>query len=74
MTTIERFDLALKYDKFTIYEELEMINLLVKKYNFVSVSDYAKLNGISQPAALKRLQNGKVMYMEMIGRKFIINT
>lgn len=72
MTVIEKFDKAIKLNQFTITEELEMINLLVNKYNFKSVSEYARKESISQPAALKRLKTGKVMFIEMIGRKFII--
>jgi hypothetical protein len=63
---------AINVNQLTITEELEIVNLLVNKYNFVSVSQYARNEGISQPGALKRLKNGKVMYIEMIGRKFII--
>ena len=72
MTVTERFKKAINVNQFTIDEELEMINLLVNKYNFMSVSEYARKIGKSQPAALKRLKNGKVMFIEMIGRKFII--
>ena len=72
MTVIERFEKAIKVNQFTITEELEMLNLIVNKYNFLSVSEYARQESISQPAALKRLKTGKVMFIEMIGRKFII--
>lgn len=72
MTVIDRFRKAININRFTITQELEMINILVKKYNFMSVSQYARKENISQPAALKRLKSGKVMYIEMIGKKFII--
>ena len=72
MTVIDRFKKAIKANQFTITEELAMINLLVNKYNFISVSEYARKEKISQPAALKRLQTGKVMHIIMIGRKFIV--
>jgi hypothetical protein len=68
----ERFEKAINTNQFTIDEELNMIDVLVKKYNFLSVSQYARKENISQPGALKRLKSGKVMYIEMIGRKFII--
>jgi hypothetical protein len=71
--TVERFRKAINDNRFFIHEELEMINILVNKYNFISVSEYARQNNISQPAALKRIDRGKVMYVEMIGKKFIIN-
>ena len=72
MTVIERFEKAIKVNQFTITQEMEMLNLIVNKYNFMSVSEYARKENISQPAALKRLKTGKIMYVEMISRKFII--
>ncbi|WP_435415889.1 hypothetical protein [Polaribacter aestuariivivens] len=72
MTVTEKFEKAINVNQFTITEELEMLNLIVNKYNFLSVSQYARKEKISQPAALKRLNTGKVMFVEMIGRKFII--
>lgn len=72
MTVIERFEKAIKVNQFTVNEELEMLNHLVNKYNFKSVSEYARQENISQPAALKRLKTGKIMFVEMIGRKFIV--
>ena len=72
MTAVERFEKAIKVNRFRMDEELEMINILVNKYNFLSVSEYARKEKISQPAALKRLTTGKVMFIEMINRKFII--
>lgn len=71
-TVVERFKKAIDLNQFLMNEELEMINLLVNKYNFLSVSEYARKENISQPGALKRLRSGKVMFVEMIGRKFII--
>ncbi len=71
-TVLQRFKKAIDNNTFNSHEELEMINLLVNKYNFLSVSEYARKESISQPAALKRLKTGKVMFVEMINRKFII--
>lgn len=70
---VDRFRKAITLNRFTMQEELEMINILVKKYNFKSVSEYAKSQGISQPAALKRVNKGSVMFIEMIGKKFVID-
>lgn len=72
MTAVERFKKAIDVNRFRMDEELNMLDILVNKYNFMSVSQYARKEKISQPAALKRLKTGKVMYVEMIGRKFII--
>lgn len=73
ITVTERFEKAIKANQFTITEELEMIKILVNKYNFKSVSEYARKENISQPGALKRLKTGKIMFIEMIGKKFIID-
>lgn len=70
---IDRFKKAINDNRFTMDVELEMIKHLVNKYNFISVAQYARNENISPPAALKRLKAGKVMYINMIGRDFIIN-
>ena len=72
ITAVQRFEKAIKVNRFRMDEELDMLNLIVNKYNFLSFSQYAKKENISQPGALKRLKSGKVMFIEMIGRKFII--
>ena len=72
MTVTERFRKAINVNQFRMDEELDMLNTIVNKYNFLSVSEYARREKISQPGALKRLSSGKIMYIEMIGRKFII--
>ena len=73
MTISDRFIKASKANQFTMTDDLEILNHLVNKYNFMSVADYARKESISPPAALKRLTTGKVMYVEMIGKKFIFN-
>ncbi len=72
MNTIDSIKKVINDNHLTMDEELNILNLLVNKYNFLSVSEYARKENISQPASLKRLKSGKVMYVEMIGRKFII--
>lgn len=72
VTVIDRFKKVIDVNRFRMDEELEMLNHIVNKYNFLSVSQYARKENISQPAALKRIKRGKVMFVEMIGRKFII--
>jgi len=72
MTVTERFKKAINTNRFRMDEELDMLEAIVNKYNFKSVSQYAKDNNISQPAAIKRAATGKIMFVEMIGRKFII--
>ena len=69
---IDTIEKVIDSNQLTITQELKILNQLVNKYNFVSPSQYARKENISQPAALKRLRSGKVMYIEMIGKKFII--
>lgn len=73
VNVVQRFKKAIDSNLFLMHEELEMIELLVNKYNFISVSQYARNHKISQPGALKRVESGNVMYIEMIGKKFIID-
>ena len=73
MTVSERYAQASNANQLTMADELEIIDFIVNKYNFKSVAQYAKEQNISNPAALKRISTGKIMYLEMIGRKFIIN-
>jgi hypothetical protein len=71
-TNKERFDEALKNGKFTMDEELHFINSLVAKYNFISKSEYARINNISPQGVLARLKANNDPYIEMIGKIFII--
>ena len=73
VNAVPRFKKAIDDNLFFMHEELEMIEILVNKYNFISVSQYARNHKISQPGALKRVDSGNVMFIEMIGRKFVID-
>ncbi len=53
-------------------EELSMIQILVNKYNPISISDLAKKRGVSQPAISKQLKKGKIMYLQFGSAKIII--
>lgn len=35
-------------------DELEILQFLVNKFNLISLSEYARVNNISKPAAIKR--------------------
>ena len=50
---IDRFKKAINDNRFNMTTELEMINHLVNKYNFISIAQYARNQNISPPAALK---------------------
>ncbi len=73
MTVSERYAKASNGNQLNMNDELEILNFIVNKFNLKSVAQYAKQESISNPAALKRVSTGKLMYVEMIGRKFIIS-
>lgn len=54
-------------------DELHILNHLVNKFNPISLSEYARRENISVNGAKTRINAGKVMYVEMIGKYFIIN-
>lgn len=54
-------------------DELHILNHLVNKFNPISLSEYARIENISVNGAKTRINAGKVMYVEMIGKYFIIN-
>jgi len=73
LTNIERFEKALNNGTFTMQEELEMINLLVTKYKFISKSEYARKEGVSPQGVESRLKANNDPFIKMIGKLFIIN-
>ncbi len=70
--TIERFKKALDENRFTMDIELIMLELLVMKYNPMSISDLARKKNVSQPAISKQLKDGKIMYIQFGSTKIII--
>tara|TARA_R110000772_G_C13179450_1_gene427897 strand:+ start:516 stop:746 length:231 start_codon:yes stop_codon:yes gene_type:complete len=72
-TNIERFEEALKDNKFTITEELTFINLLVAKYKFISKSEYARQKRISPQGVNSRLKSTNDPYIIMLNKLFIIS-
>ena len=73
LTKTERFKKALDNNGFTMQQELEMIILLVEKYNFISKSEYARKEGVSPQGVLSRLKSKKDPYIKMINKIFIID-
>ena len=73
LTKTERFKIALDNNSFTMQQELEMIDLLVTKYNFISKSEYARKENVSPQGVLARLKSKNDPYIKMIGKLFIIN-
>jgi hypothetical protein len=53
-------------------DELHILHHLLNKFKPISLSEYARKEGISPNGAKKRMQAGKVMFVNMIGRDFII--
>lgn len=72
-TKLERFIDASNSGKLTMDEELGIIKHLVSKYNFISKSEYARLQKISPQGVNARLKAKKDPYIKMIGKLFIIN-
>ena len=55
----------------TYTDELNILEHILNKFKPKSVSEYAKKQNISTPAVYDRIKRGKVMYVEIINRKFI---
>lgn len=71
-TKLERFVNASNEGRFTMDEELGMVKHLVTKFNFISKSEYARLQGITPQGVQARLNSRNDPYIEMIGKLFII--
>lgn len=69
---VVRFKKAIDDNRFNMTQELEMLDILVNKYNPMSISDLARKRGVSQPAISKQLKNGKIMYLNLGSSKIII--
>ena len=58
--------------KISMSYELIILEHLVNKFNFISQSEYAKINGITSAGAKKRLESGKEP-MIIIGKtKYVV--
>ena len=53
-------------------DELHILNHLINKFKPLSLSEYARKENISPNGAKCRIAAGKVMYINMIGKTFII--
>lgn len=54
-------------------DELIILEHLVNKFNLISQSKYAKLNGISPAGAKKRLESGKEPVIRVDGKNYTPN-
>lgn len=69
---IARFKRALDANRFTMYEDLEFINLIFDKYNFISAAQYARKEGISQQGVPARLKAKNDPFIVLAGKYYII--
>ena len=53
-------------------DELEIIEYMVKRLNPISPAEYAKIKGISQPAAKKRIDSGKECFIAIGKQRFVL--
>jgi hypothetical protein len=68
----ERFIECLENGELTMGDELEIIEYMVKRLNLKTQAQYARENGISEPAAKKRIDAGKEMTLTVAGIRFVI--
>lgn len=69
---LKRFTDASQKGTFTMDEELNILSYIIDRYKFVTVSEYARQQGISPAGVLHRIEKGDVMYVVIGGVKFII--
>jgi hypothetical protein len=53
-------------------DELIILDHLVNKFNFISQSEYARLNGITPAGAKKRLDSGKEPIITIGKTKYVV--
>jgi hypothetical protein len=68
---IERFRRAVENDRFTMFEELQMAKILLEKYSFISLSQYAKKEGVTPQGAMARLKAKNDPYILVMGKVMI---
>lgn len=69
---LKRFTDASQKGTFSMDVELNILTYLVDRYKFVTLSEYARQQGISPAGALKRIEAKQVMYIKIAGTKMII--
>lgn len=69
---LKRFTEASQKGTFSMTAELKILTYLIYRYKFVKLSEYARRQGISPAGALKRIEAGNVMFIEIAGTKYII--
>jgi hypothetical protein len=59
-------------DQLSIGDEFRILEHLVNRFNLISLSEYAKKEGISNVAARKRIDTGKECFIELAGKICIL--
>lgn len=72
MTISERYIKASESKGFPYTDELKILEHLLNKFNLQSKTQYAKKEGISIAGVNDRIERGKIMHLQTIGRTFII--
>jgi hypothetical protein len=68
----ERFIECLENGELTIGDELEIIEYMVKRLNPISQAEYARKQGISEPAAKKRIDSGKEAFITIANQRLVV--
>lgn len=63
---------CLENGEITMGHEIEIIEFMVNRINPLTPAEYARREGISRPAAKKKLESGKEAFLSIAGQKFII--
>ena len=59
-------------NRLTMTDELKLLETLVLKYNPVSITEYSKIVGKSQPYISKLVSQGKLMNIKLTNKVLII--
>lgn len=63
---------CLENGEISMGDEIEIIEYMVNRVNPLTPAQYARREGISRPAAKKRLESGKEAFISIANQKFII--
>ncbi len=67
-----RFTEVVQNGELMMGDEMAILELILHRLHPIPISDYAKKEGITFNGAKKRIQNGKVAYIEMGSKTFVI--
>ena len=67
-----RYIKASRDNRILMNEELEILKHLVSKFGLMTISEYAKKEKITYKGAKIRILSGKVMYINLMNKTFVI--